>query len=198
MSSGRSLEPGSSTFRLMCRAGALLPAARRPSSFPPTSRRWVPARAAIAAYRAAAGELERYPDGSATALREALAGQHGLNAERIVCGAGSDELLSLLAQAYLAKGDEAIHSAHGFLVYPIVIKASGATAVAAPETKSCGKRRCHSRQSISGDADGVSRQSEQPDRHLSAVQRGQAAAGAPAAAVPAGGRCRLCRIRAAQ
>jgi histidinol-phosphate aminotransferase len=50
-----------------------------------------------------------------------------------VCGAGSDELLSLLAQAYLEAGDEAIYSAHGFLVYPIVIKASGARAVAVPE-----------------------------------------------------------------
>jgi histidinol-phosphate aminotransferase len=88
---------------------------------------------AIGAYRAAAGELERYPDGSASALREALAAQHGLNAERIVCGAGSDELLSLLAQAYLSAGEEAIHSAHGFLVYPIVIRASGARAVAVPE-----------------------------------------------------------------
>jgi histidinol-phosphate aminotransferase len=88
---------------------------------------------AIAAYRAAASELERYPDGSATALREALAGHHGLNAERIVCGAGSDELLSLLAQAYLTAGAEAVYSAHGFLVYPIVIKANGARAVAVPE-----------------------------------------------------------------
>ncbi|MDP9138763.1 MAG: histidinol-phosphate transaminase [Pseudomonadota bacterium] len=88
---------------------------------------------AIAAYHAAAGELERYPDGSAAALRLALAGHHGLNAERIVCGAGSDELLSLLAQAYLAAGAEAIYSAHGFLVYPIVIRASGATAVTVPE-----------------------------------------------------------------
>jgi histidinol-phosphate aminotransferase len=92
-----------------------------------------PSPEALAAYRAAANELERYPDGSASTLREALAAKHGLNAERIVCGAGSDELLALLAQAYLTAGDEAIHSAHGFLVYPIVIKASGARAVAAPE-----------------------------------------------------------------
>ncbi len=119
----------------MCRAEAVLPAGRRPTSFPPTSSALGASPRAIAAYRAAAGALERYPDGSATALREALAGQHGLNAERIVCGAGSDELLSLLAQAYLSSGDEAIYSAHGFLVYPIVIKASGATAVAAPEAK---------------------------------------------------------------
>ena len=93
-----------------------------------------PSPQAVAAYRAVGSELERYPDGSATALREALAVHHGLNADRIVCGSGSDEILSLLAQAFLKDGDEAIYSQHGFLVYPIVIKANGATPVVAPET----------------------------------------------------------------
>ena len=88
---------------------------------------------AIEAYKQAAASLERYPDGSATMLRAALANRYGLKAENIVCGAGSDELLSLLAQAYLKDGDEALYSAHGFLVYPIVIKANGAKAVTAPE-----------------------------------------------------------------
>jgi histidinol-phosphate aminotransferase len=88
---------------------------------------------AIAAYREAASALERYPDGSATALRLAIAAKYGLAPERIVCGAGSDELLQLLAHAYLGPGDEAIYSQYGFLVYPIVIAANGATAVVAPE-----------------------------------------------------------------
>lgn len=88
---------------------------------------------AVAAFKRTALELERYPDGSATALRTALANRFGLSPETIVCGAGSDELLSLLAQAYLKDGDEAIYSAHGFLVYPIVIKANGAKAIVAPE-----------------------------------------------------------------
>lgn len=92
-----------------------------------------PSPLAVEAYKQAASSLERYPDGSATMLREALASRHGLRAENIVCGAGSDELLSLLAQAYLKDGDEALYSAHGFLVYPIVIKANGARAVTAPE-----------------------------------------------------------------
>ncbi|WP_350335505.1 histidinol-phosphate transaminase [Coralliovum pocilloporae] len=77
--------------------------------------------------------LELYPDGSATALRQAIADVHGLNADRIVCGAGSDELLTLLAQAYIGPGDEAIYSEHGFLVYPIAIKACGGTPVVVPE-----------------------------------------------------------------
>jgi histidinol-phosphate aminotransferase len=89
--------------------------------------------AAVAAFRAAADNLELYPDGGATALREAIAARYGLKAENIVCGAGSDELLQLLAHAYLRPGDEAIYSQHGFMVYPIVIAANGATAVVAPE-----------------------------------------------------------------
>jgi len=92
-----------------------------------------PSPQAIAAYRNAAGNLERYPDGQATALRQAIARRYGLAAERIVCGAGSDELISLLAHAYLAPGDEGIFSEHGFLLYRIVILAAGATPVVAPE-----------------------------------------------------------------
>jgi histidinol-phosphate aminotransferase len=87
----------------------------------------------MAALKLAELELERYPDGAATALRQSLAERYGLNAENIVCGAGSDELLALLAQGYLKDGDEAIYSAHGFLVYPIVIRANGAKGVVAPE-----------------------------------------------------------------
>jgi histidinol-phosphate aminotransferase len=89
--------------------------------------------AALAAYRDVASHLERYPDGSATALRQAIAARYGLAADRIVCGAGSDELLQLLAHGYLGEGDEAIHTQHGFLVYPIAIVSNGAKAIVAPE-----------------------------------------------------------------
>lgn len=88
---------------------------------------------AIAAYQQAAGSLERYPDGGALALRSAIGARYGLDPARIVCGAGSDELLFMLAHAYLGPGDEAIHTEHGFLVYSIAIKANGATPVIAPE-----------------------------------------------------------------
>src|SRR5919112_1623795 len=67
-----------------------------------------PSPKAIEAVRRAAGELEAYPDGTATALREALAAKHGLDPARIVCGAGSDELLSLLAFAFVGPGDEGV------------------------------------------------------------------------------------------
>jgi histidinol-phosphate aminotransferase len=89
--------------------------------------------AAIAAFTAAAGKLALYPDGSATALREAIAGRYGLKAQNIVCGAGSDELLQLIAHAYLGPGDEGVYSQYGFLVYPIAIQSNGAVAVVAPE-----------------------------------------------------------------
>jgi histidinol-phosphate aminotransferase len=92
-----------------------------------------PSPAAVEAYRAAAGKLALYPDGSAAELRSAIGAAYGLNAERIVCGAGSDELLHLIANAYLGPGDEGIHTEHGFLVYPIAIRSFGATPVAAPE-----------------------------------------------------------------
>jgi histidinol-phosphate aminotransferase len=90
--------------------------------------------AAIAAYKELANKLELYPDGGSGELRRAIADVYGLNADRIVCGAGSDELLSLLASAYLGPGDEAIYTEHGFLVYRIAILANGATPVIAPET----------------------------------------------------------------
>jgi histidinol-phosphate aminotransferase len=93
-----------------------------------------PSPKAIEAYLAEAQHLSRYSDGSATPLRAALAARYGLDAARIVCGAGSDELLTLLARAYLGPGDEAIYSEHGFLVHKIAILGTGATPVAAPET----------------------------------------------------------------
>lgn len=92
-----------------------------------------PSPRAIEAYRAQTPELHRYPDGGAVELRRALARQYGIDAERIVCGAGSDELIALLARAYAGPGDEVLYSRHGFLMYAIAAKTAGATAVAAPE-----------------------------------------------------------------
>jgi histidinol-phosphate aminotransferase len=92
-----------------------------------------PSPRAIAAFTAAAAELERYPDGQALLLRNALARRYGLDPSRIVCGSGSDELLGLLARGYLGPGDEAIYTEHGFLVYRIAILTNGATPVVAPE-----------------------------------------------------------------
>jgi histidinol-phosphate aminotransferase len=88
---------------------------------------------AIKAYGNLAGELEYYPDGSASDLRHAIGNRFGLNREQIICGSGSDEILQLISSAFLGQGDEAIYTRHGFLVYPIAIKANGATPVIADE-----------------------------------------------------------------
>lgn len=93
-----------------------------------------PSPAAVAALRASAADIHRYPDGGCVALRQALGDLHRLDAERIVCGAGSDELLGLLCRAYAGPGDEVIHTRHGFLMYPIAAKAAGAKPVSVAET----------------------------------------------------------------
>src|SRR4051794_32877468 len=92
-----------------------------------------PSPKARAAYAAAGETLELYPDGSATALRAAIAARYGLDPDRIICGAGSDELLVFLANAYLSPSDEGLYSEHGFLVYKIATMAAGASPVVAPE-----------------------------------------------------------------
>jgi histidinol-phosphate aminotransferase len=92
-----------------------------------------PSPNAIAAVRAAAPEAHRYPDGDALPLRRAIGERFGLDPDRIVCGAGSDELIQLLMRAYAGPGDEVLYSAHGFLMYKLSALGVGATPVAAPE-----------------------------------------------------------------
>ncbi len=93
-----------------------------------------PSPKAIAAYRAVADRLHRYPEGGAPVLGRAIAGHYGFDPARIVCGNGSDELIGLLVQAYAGDGDEVLYSQHGFLMYRLAALAHGATPVAAPET----------------------------------------------------------------
>jgi histidinol-phosphate aminotransferase len=92
-----------------------------------------PSPEAVAAFQSAQGSLEIYPEGSAKILREAIGQVHGLNPERIVCGNGSDEILTMLANAFLRPGDEVMFSEHGFLVYRIATLANSATPVVVPE-----------------------------------------------------------------
>ncbi|MSO65164.1 MAG: histidinol-phosphate transaminase [Alphaproteobacteria bacterium] len=88
----------------------------------------------VDALREQGSAVFRYPDGGADQLRRALAQHHGLAAERLLCGAGSDELLTLLVRAYAGPGDEVLYSWHGFLMYPITALSVGAVPVAAAET----------------------------------------------------------------
>ncbi|MBO0763805.1 MAG: aminotransferase class I/II-fold pyridoxal phosphate-dependent enzyme, partial [Hyphomicrobiaceae bacterium] len=76
-----------------------------------------PSPGAIAAYKATAAHLDRYPDGASTALRNAIARRYGLDPVRIVCGAGSDELISLLAHHYSGPGDEVLITEPAFAMF---------------------------------------------------------------------------------
>ena len=92
-----------------------------------------PSEAAIEAYRRAAYDLHRYPSSDHGPLRTAIAEVHGLDAGRIICGAGSDEIIAFLCQAYAGPGDEVIHTEHGFAMYAISARAAGATPVVVKE-----------------------------------------------------------------
>ena len=92
-----------------------------------------PSPAAKAAYQAAVESLERYPSTDHAELRDAIGEINGLDPARIICGAGSDEIIAFLCQSYTGPGDEVLYSAHGFLMYRISALAAGATPVEAPE-----------------------------------------------------------------
>ncbi|GAB4153433.1 MAG: histidinol-phosphate transaminase [Sphingomonadales bacterium] len=92
-----------------------------------------PSPKAVAAFTQAARDMHIYPEGSSAALRAALAEHHGIDADRIICGAGSDDILALAAQAFAGPGEEVIYVRHGFMIYPIVARRAGALAVAAPD-----------------------------------------------------------------
>lgn len=90
--------------------------------------------AAQAAVIEAAKHMELYPDGSAGALRDAIGSKYGIEPDRVVCGAGSDEIFQLLGRAFLRPGDNIVQSQHGFLVYRLIAQQAGAETRSAPET----------------------------------------------------------------
>lgn len=92
-----------------------------------------PPPGAIQAMMESAREAHRYPDGGATALREAIGARFGLDPARIVCGNGSDELLSMLILAYGGEGTELVMSAHGFMMYDITGRWAGCRVIKVPE-----------------------------------------------------------------
>ena len=112
---------------------AALPGSNRVVKLSSNEGAFGPPPAAVAAASRAAVELHRYPDGDSAALRQAIGARFGLDPARIVCGAGSDELLSLLIQSYAGPGTEIIMSAHGFLMYEIGGIGVGARVIKVPE-----------------------------------------------------------------
>jgi len=88
---------------------------------------------AIQAYQTASSNLHLYPDGGSNYLRNCIAEVNKINPDNIICGAGSDEVLELIAYAFCGEGDEVLYSQHGFLVYPIAAMSAGAKPVQVPE-----------------------------------------------------------------
>ena len=77
--------------------------------------------------------LHRYPSTDHANLRDAIGDVHGLDPDRIICGVGSDEIITFLCQAYAGPKDEVVYTEHGFLMYRISAMAAGATPVEVPE-----------------------------------------------------------------
>jgi histidinol-phosphate aminotransferase len=90
---------------------------------------------ARAAFQAMEDSIHRYPDGGASKLREAIGARFSLDPARIVCGAGSDDLIYQLCLAYGGPGTELIMTRHGFSIYAIAGAYAGCAIVAAPETR---------------------------------------------------------------
>ena len=87
---------------------------------------------ALAAIRDELAELTRYPDGNGFALKSLLSSQCGVQLDQVMLGNGSNDILELVARAYLAPGLNAVFSEHAFAVYPIVTQAVGADAHVVP------------------------------------------------------------------
>ncbi len=92
-----------------------------------------PSEAAIDAFRKISHELHLYPSSDHSSLRRAIAAQFELEADNIICGTGSDEIINMICQAYAGPGDEVIHTEHGFAMYRISALAAGASPVEVKE-----------------------------------------------------------------
>ena len=92
-----------------------------------------PSPLALKAYERAGRELHRYPSSDHAELRAAIGEVHGIDPARIICGAGSDEIIAFLCQAYAGPNTEVIHTEHGFAMYRISALAAGATPVEVKE-----------------------------------------------------------------
>lgn len=130
-------QPGILDIALYQGGEASLPGQARVLKLSSNENPFGPSRAALAAFHASAEALHRYPSSDHAGLRAAVAEVHGLDPARIICGAGSDEIIAFLAQAYAGPGSEVIHTEHGFGMYRIAALAAGATPV---EVRERGRR----------------------------------------------------------
>jgi histidinol-phosphate aminotransferase len=91
-----------------------------------------PSPLAIEAMQRALADSWLYPDGSGHLLKQKLAAKLGVSPEQITLGNGSNDVLVLLAEAFLKPGLQAVYSQYAFAVYPIAVQAAGATGIAVP------------------------------------------------------------------
>ena len=110
-----------------------LPGANRTVKLSSNENAFGPPPAAQAAYRRVVGELHRYPDGGSNALRQAIGVHHGLAPEQIVCGTGSDELITHLCLIYGGAGTDVLMTEHGFSMYQIAGLYAGSRVIKVPE-----------------------------------------------------------------
>jgi len=89
--------------------------------------------AARAAFLTGSSELALYPDANTSRLRAAIAEKVNLEPERLVFGAGSDEIFAMAAQAYLGPGENAVQPQFGFAAWAIAVAATGARMVSVHE-----------------------------------------------------------------
>src|SRR5258706_1118840 len=85
-----------------------------------------------AAIEASLAEIARYPDGNGFELKRALAKRYGVDMASIVLGNGSNDVLELVALAFLGRGRAAVYSQHAFAVYPLATQARGARSIVVP------------------------------------------------------------------
>jgi len=84
---------------------------------------------AVEAARAAAVDLNRYPEGSGAAVRDRLAGLYGISADEIILGSGSSEVLALALSAFVDPGEEVVLPTPSFSIYGTLVLAAGGTPV---------------------------------------------------------------------
>lgn len=127
-------QPGILEIALYVGGESKLPGIAHPLKLSSNENPFGPSPRALAAFRAAADSLALYPNSGHGSLRRAIGTTLNLDPDRIICGAGSDEIITFLAQTYAGPGDEVIHTEHGFGMYRISALAAGATPVEVPET----------------------------------------------------------------
>jgi len=85
-----------------------------------------------AAIEASIADVARYPDGNGFELKQALAKRYGVDMSAVVLGNGSNDVLEIVALAFLGPGRAAVYSQHAFAVYPLATQARGSRAIVVP------------------------------------------------------------------